>query len=520
MLTEETARVKRNRERNFIRIGYMILAILLEIAWLYWAVTSLNKTFPWLSTTVHLISFVVVLIVYGRHLDPSIKLPYIMLIMAFPIVGVMLYFLSEFGASVQVMRKRQKVIDGTLFPLLQAKVGIPAGKPSKYTAVNNECSYIYHASGYPWYRGNDAHFFSSAEEGLKSQIEELKKAQKYIFMEYHAVEDAESFAPVHQILRERAAAGLDVRLFYDDLGSIEKVNKSFCELLNGEGIKCRIFNNVNPALRVFMNNRDHRKLTIIDGVVGFTGGYNLSDEYFNLTHPFGEWKDTGVIVRGNAVQSMTAQYLEMWNLMQPEQDTWETLAPFFVSSPEEPDAKGIIQPYADSPLDEEHVGENVYLNMIHASEHYIYFMTPYLIIPDEFSHALQLAAKRGVDVRIITPGIPDKKIVFQETRSYYAALATAGVRIFEYTPGLVHAKECVVDDVAATCRTINLDYRSFCHHFENGVFFANCAPASESLEDFYQTFPDCHEVTEEFNKHRSYPLRIWQCILRLFAPLM
>lgn len=177
--------------------------------------------------------------------------------------------------------------------------------------------------------------------------------------------------------------------------AILKVNKSFCELLNGEGIKCRIFNNVNPALRVFMNNRDHRKLTIIDGVVGFTGGYNLSDEYFNLTHPFGEWKDTGVIVRGNAVQSMTAQYLEMWNLMQPEQDTWETLAPFFVSSPEEPDAKGIIQPYADSPLDEEHVGENVYLNMIHASEHYIYFMTPYLIIPDEFSHALQLAAKRA-----------------------------------------------------------------------------------------------------------------------------
>ena len=273
------------------------------------------------------------------------------------------------------------------------------------------------------------------------------------------------------------------------------------------------------ALNLFLNNRDHRKLTVIDGRVGFTGGYNLANEYFNLTHPYGHWKDTGIKITGDAVRSLTVTFLEMWNAVRGDDHNdrdYDRYLPRYDYYAEE---DGFVIPYADSPMDREQVGENVYISVAGYAKDYAWFATPYLILTDEMSHALSLAAKRGVDVRIITPGIPDKKLVYFITRSYYQPLVAGGVRIFEYTPGFSHCKMSIADDRIATCGTINLDYRSLYHHFENGCLFAYCSAVAEVKKDFEKTMAECREVTAEYMAPGA-GRQLKQLILRLFAPLM
>ena len=319
------------------------------------------------------------------------------------------------------------------------------------------------------------------------------------------------------VLKDRAAHGVEVRIFYDDVGSIGFINHDFRKRMEENDIACRVFNPIIPVLSVFMNNRDHRKITVIDGKVGFTGGYNLANEYFNITHPYGHWKDTGIRLEGDAVKSLTVMFLEMWNAVKKTDQDYQKYLP---ETDYQAKQDGFIQPYADSPLDDEHVGESVYMNLIAHAKKEIYFTTPYLIITDEMNRALGLAAKRGGDVRIITPGIPDKKLIYKVTRSYYAGLVRQGVRIYEYTPGFIHAKQCVCDGEAATCGTINMDYRSLYLHFENGAFLYNCDAVKEMRKDFEHIFAESTEVTEKYKSGRSAVLRGTQCLLRLFAPLM
>lgn len=318
-------------------------------------------------------------------------------------------------------------------------------------------------------------------------------------------------------MKDRAAHGVEVRIFYDDVGSIGFINHDFRKRMEENDIACRVFNPIIPVLSVFMNNRDHRKITVIDGKVGFTGGYNLANEYFNITHPYGHWKDTGIRLEGDAVKSLTVMFLEMWNAVKKTDQDYQKYLP---ETDYQAKQDGFIQPYADSPLDDEHVGESVYMNLIAHAKKEIYFTTPYLIITDEMNRALGLAAKRGVDVRIVTPGIPDKKLIYKVTRSYYAGLVRQGVRIYEYTPGFIHAKQCVCDGEAATCGTINMDYRSLYLHFENGAFLYNCDAVKEMRKDFEHIFTESTEVTEKYKSGRSAVLRGTQCLLRLFAPLM
>lgn len=348
-------------------------------------------------------------------------------------------------------------------------------------------------------------------------------------MEYHAIEAARAFGRIMDVLTEKVKEGVEVRVFYDDIGSIGFINTDFVKKLNSLGIQCRVFNPVGPLANVFLNNRDHRKITVIDGQVGFTGGYNLADEYFHLKEPFGFWKDTGLRLEGPAVKSLTVTFLEMWNAVNKDdaddRDYSRYLPDTVFDASTAPEdlaeaAAGFVQPYADSPLDHEHVGENVYMSLAESAKDYVWFMTPYLLITDEMSSALGLAAKRGVDVRIVTPGIPDKKLVYQLTRSYYASLVRNGVRIFEYTPGFCHAKMSVADDEAATCGTINMDYRSLYHHFENGCIMYKSQAVLGIKKDFESFFPECREVTEQYRTGRSHFLRLWQLILRLAAPLM
>ena len=463
--------------------------------------------------------------IYGTSTNSAMKMPWIIVILAFPILGILIYLL--FGRSIvtRAVKKRFNSIEESYKKSLSQDENILKEVKDKDIYIYNQFNYLSDHEGYPVYKNTDIEFYSIGEEGLEAQLTELEKAEKFIFMEYHAIEEASSFDRIKDVLIKKAAAGVEVRLFYDDVGSIFFLNKDFIKEMRANGIDCRVFNPIKIAFNMFMNNRDHRKITVVDGKVGYTGGYNLANEYFNYTHPYGEWKDTGIRLEGDAVASLTAAFLEMWESSGKTSAGVDVLdieaqKKYLVQHPYQAKQTGYIQPYADCPLDGIQVGEDVYISIVNKADRYCWFMTPYLIITDEMTHALSLAARRGVDVRIITPGIPDKKLIYSITRSFYHNLVQDGVRIYEWTPGFCHAKMSVADDCMATCGTINLDYRSLYHHFENGCFMADCDAVLDIRRDMEQTLEQCREVTEKYKSGRSATLRLGQLFLRLFAELL
>ena len=351
--------------------------------------------------------------------------------------------------------------------------------------------------------------------------EELSQAKKYIFIEYFIINDGVMWRTILDILEKKAAEGVDVRLIYDGFGCLTTLPYKYDEEIRKKGIKCVIFNPFRPFLNIIQNNRDHRKLCIIDGWVGFTGGVNLADEYINQRERFGHWKDTAVMLKGEAVWNMTIMFLHMWDviLRSREPVDYTKYLPHAIHK-EEFEGSGFIQPFSDTPLDHEIVGENVYMNIINRAKHYVYICTPYLIIDNEMMTSLCLAAKSGIDVRIMTPGIPDKKMVFLLTQSYYQQLIEAGVKIYEYQPGFLHAKSFVCDDEVAVVGTINLDYRSLYLHFEDGVWMYKNDAIADIKRDFLDTLEYCNPVGVEFCTGRKLPVRIMQNILRLFAPML
>ena len=518
--TNKTLESKKETQNGVKRGVFAGAAIVLQMFAIYLLYFGLESKYAWISSIITLMALFLVLFIYGKNETPSVKMPWLILISAFPILGVFLYFMLGINAGTRKMVRRYKELDKDLLPLLPDKEDVIKELESRNFSVANQCRYINDYAFYPVYNNSDVRFYADALDGYKDQIAELGKAKKFIFMEYHAIQDGKSFAAIHEILKQKAAEGVDVRLFYDYVGSMGFIGNSFVKKMEADGIKCRVFNPMNPVLNFFVNNRDHRKITVIDGKVGFTGGYNLADEYFHFTEPFGHWLDTGLRIEGEAVKSLTVTFLENWNAIRDDDDDDDEYRKFLPDIPYEVKEKCYIQPYADSPLDNEHVGENVYMNVLRNARRYAWFITPYLIITDEMTSAFAMAAKSGADVRIITPGIPDKKLIYSITRSYYAQLAKNGVRIFEYTPGFCHAKQCVSDDMVATCGTINLDFRSLYHHFENGALLSDCKAVTDIKNMFEETFPKCREVTEQYRSGRTSFLRLKQLILRLFAPLL
>lgn len=511
-------------------VGRLVLSFLLlavQLVLIFLMLTKVRGYASWIDGTLKILSLITVLILYSRDQTSNMKLPWIVILLVFPVFGIGLYLLVGFNSGTERMRRRYRQVDDVLLPTLSDKPGLAAheGAMEKLSHMDKRLSgvsaYIYRNSQYPLYNNSGIEYFHDAAEALLAQKAALVHAKKFIFMEYHAIEDTQSWREIQAILEQKAAQGVDVRVFYDDMGSIGFINTEFADRMQKKGIACRVFNPVVPVLNLFLNNRDHRKITVVDGRVGFTGGYNLADEYFNITHPYGRWKDTGVKITGAAVRSLTATFLENWYGGIKEERALEEdlnlLCPPGVSVQME---NAFIQPYADSPLDDIHVGEDVYMSLIQGAQTYCYLVTPYLILTDEMVHSLALAARRGVDVRIVTPGIPDKKLVYQVTRSYYHALASKGVRIYEWTPGFCHCKMCVTDDKAAICGTINMDYRSFYHHFENGCLYMNCQAVQDTKDDFIRLFSQSAEVTKTYADGRGAIMRFGQLILRLFAPLL
>ncbi|MBO5371358.1 MAG: cardiolipin synthase [Lachnospiraceae bacterium] len=508
---------KRIVKNSIGRCMFVVISLFVQVGWFVLWILELNQYSAEISLLCSLLALVVVLGIYGRHMNAAFKIPWMILIMVFPVLGLCLYFLIGHSRANRRMRKYFEKIEQTSKGLLVQDKNIIAQLEKEDFSVANQARYLAEYGKYPVYQNTDAVFYDDASKGLEAQKEALWQAKDFIFMEYHAIEDSKAFAGLREILRKKAAEGVEVRIIYDDIGSVGFINTGFIRQMEKEGIKCRVFNPMLPIVNVFMNNRDHRKIMVIDGKIGFTGGYNLADEYFNLTHPYGWWKDTGIRLQGDAVRSFTVMFLEMWNAIRQSDKSYDR---YLKKSVYRGNEQGYIQPYADSPLDNENVGENVYMNLLKHAKHKIYFTTPYLIISDEMSRELCLAAKRGVDVRIITPGIPDKKLVFKVTRSYYAPLVAAGVKIFEYTPGFIHAKQCVCDGELAAIGTINMDYRSLYFHFENGVLLYKTDAIQAIQRDFEETFLQSEEVTKKYRYQNSTVLRIGQCLLRLLAPLL
>lgn len=504
---------KKPRRNSVGRAIFVALSLILQVGWLLLLIVELNTYSTYISLFTSILTSVVVLRLYSKRTNSAYKMPWIMVMMALPVMGLSLYLLTEVALTPKSIGKRLNGIQAETQALLQQKPEVMEALEAEDRSAANQCRYLCSYAASPVYSNTKVDYFGHGREALEPMLADLEQAKDFIFMEYFIVEDKESFSRIRQVLARKAAEGVDVRLMYDDIGSIGYVNWDFARELNRDGIRCLVFNPALPFLNLFMNNRDHRKITVIDGKIGYTGGYNLADAYFGLEFPYGQWKDTGIRLEGEAVRSLTATFLELWAVTSRE----PVQAEKYLTVSHSVEASGFVQPYADSPLDKEEAAENVYLNLISGAEKYVWFITPYLIITDELSRALELAAKRGVDVRIMTPGIPDKKTVYAVTRSYYARLVSQGVRIFEYAPGFCHGKQCLVDGKMASIGTSNLDYRSLYLHFENNVLLYGCEALGDMEADFAETFALCREVTASY---RSAPLRIWQCILRLFAPML
>ncbi|NCA96960.1 MAG: cardiolipin synthase [Bacteroidia bacterium] len=508
--------------KNFLkmhlwRLLIVLLLFLAQIAIIILGIVYISDYYPIVYVFFLAISVVVVLIIIGNRSNPSYKISWLVLILVFPVFGGFLYLI--FGNKKMSRRQRKMVMkmDHLIEQATKKTEDVLNHLETIDLDAHKQSSYIKNATGFGPYRGSESVYFPSGESFLGTLLGEISKAKKFIFIEYFIIAEGQIWNQIKDLLIRKVHEGVDVRLIYDDMGCISTLPHDYDRQMSRLGIKTFAFNRFLPFLNARINNRDHRKMMIIDGTTAFTGGINLADEYFNLKNRFGYWKDNALMIRGDAVRSMTLMFLTFWSVLSGQ---FEDIEPFLARSKElNLGDQGVIQPYADTPLDEEAVGENVYLNMMGRAKKRIYITTPYLILDNEMIIAFCNAAKQGIDVRIITPGIPDKKIVYQVTRSYYRRLIEAGVRIYEYIPGFIHQKVFLSDDDFVTIGTINLDFRSLYLHFENGVWIYK-SPIIKAVEsDFDNILLNSREVTLADTK-AGLLHRLWISFLRGFATLL
>ena len=509
-------------KRVFGRAFLTFLSVLFQIGWFTLFMSLLGFRYPVFAGFVRAVSVVVVLLLVNRRSNPSYKLAWIILILSLPMVGFAVYLMFGRSRVAGKVRESFEKADLLTVPLMTEKEEDRALLNSADEQIDRQSVYLRDHAHFPVYRHTATEYFAEGETLFRRMVEELEKAEHFIFLEYFIIDNGEMWATILDILERKATAGVDVRLVYDDVGCVNTLPAHFYRELRSRGIRCEVFNPFRPIVSVVLNNRDHRKIMVIDGHTGFTGGINLADEYINRKSRFGHWKDTGVMLRGEAVWNFTVMFLQMWSVITGDDSELKAAGKY---RPVPPDGQefsndGFVQPYSDTPLDSETVGENVYLSMIGRARRYVYIFTPYLIIDNEMMTALCLAAKSGVDVRIVTPGIPDKKIIFALTRSYYDQLLDAGVKIYEYVPGFLHAKCFLCDDEVAVVGTINLDYRSLYLHFECGVWMYGSRAVSQVKDDASDIIHVSREVTKEECAGRKLPVRLLQSLLRLMAPML
>lgn len=502
----------------FNRLVIFGLALLVQLGWFLIFIVRLSNYSAYISTGLTALSILAVLGIINKDENPVYKLAWVVPILIAPLFGGLLYLMAGNKKPSRGMRRKlEKVGKKTDEFYVQGDSLLPELEEQD-AYVSGQMRYIEKQAGYPVCKNTTAKYYEVGDTMFPDMLHELEKAEHFIFLEYFIVEEGRMWDAILKILEQKAAEGVEVRVIYDDMGSIHTLPMGYSLQLEQRGIKCIVFNPFVPFLSLVMNNRDHRKMLIVDGHTVFSGGINLADEYINEKLRFGHWKDTGFCLRGDAVWNYTMMFLQMWNAFRDEKEDFLIYRPH-TWHPEPFVSDGYVQPYGDSPLDSEISGENIYINILNQAKHYVYIFTPYLIIDNEMQTALCLAAKRGVDVRIVTPGIPDKKLVYQLTRSYYPPLLQAGVRIYEYTPGFIHAKSYVCDDEVAVVGTINMDYRSLYLHFECGTYFYRCSIVHTVKKDSLETMEKSREI-QVSDTRQGFFGGLLCAVLRVFAPLL
>ena len=476
-----------------------------------------------ISFTLAIISMLVVILVINQNKNPAYKLTWSIIILTFPIFGGLMYLAASLQSSTYLFKKKAAKAKAVVEPYLHQDPAITEEIRAVSRTTAAHVSYLATKASFPVYKNTEVTYLPSGEAKFDCLMEELRRAKRFIFLEYFIIQEGIMWDSILKLLISKAKEGVDIRLIWDGMGCIGTLPKNYDKTLRELGIKVMIFNPFVPIATVIQNNRDHRKIVVIDGHTAFTGGINLADEYINAYDRFGHWKDAAVMLRGDAVKSFTMMFLGHWYMANPTDPYIDKFlyrpAPgeFIIPTSR---ADGYVQPYADTPLDGECVGELVYFNMINKAEDYIYIMTPYFIPDNELLTALCFAAKSGIDVRIITPHIPDKWYVQQVTRSFYGVLLDAGVKVYEYTPGFIHSKVTVSDDRIAAVGSINFDYRSLYLHFECAALIYNNPAILDAKRDFTEALKVSEEVTPEIYKKMRGRHGLVMSLLKLFAPLL
>ena len=498
----------------FSRLGLVVITIIAELVLLVGAYLWAFSYFKWLVLVQFVFTIIMILYLFNCSMDASAKLTWLFLIMLAPVpASIFLWFTQKNFGHRMVKERTAELIEATKDMLQQDKDTLYAPELIE-SGTDDLCRYVNRSGCFPIYKNTSTTFFPSGEAKFEAMLEELKKAEKFIFLEYFIITEGFMWGSILKILADKAAQGVDVRVMYDGMCEISTLTADYPKRLAKLGIKCKPFSAIHPFLSSHYNYRDHRKILVIDGKVAFNGGVNLADEYINKEERFGHWKDTAVMVKGQAVESFTLMFLQMWNLTEQEVK-WDECK---VEASAESD--GYVMPYCDCPLDGERVGESVYMDILYRAKHYVHIMTPYLILDNELETALKYAAQRGVDVKIILPGIPDKKIAYSLAKSHYSQLVKYGVKIYEYDPGFVHAKIFVSDNEKAVVGTINLDYRSLYHHFECATYMYKTSCVSEIEADYQETLKKCSAVTNESIKNEKIFYKVFGAIVKILAPLM
>ena len=456
----------------------------------------------------------IIFVVYLLNADdnPSMRMNWIVIILIAPVFGVPMYLFNGRGAPTRKLHKRLQTAKAEIVAIERERGQCPSAQASGSMAV------VEKLGGFPVYADGTVQYYSCGEDAFAEMLAALEKAEKYILIEYFIIAHGKMWGEILKILLHKAMQGVRIRIIYDDFGCMVTLPPDYEKYLESlyENIQCVTFNDVVPVFAVRMNNRDHRKILVIDGETAFTGGINLADEYINEKQRFGHWKDSAVQITGGAVRSFVTSFFTVWNAVYRKKEDVSWYLPPIHAQDEKKQQR--IQPYDDSPLDSLPIAETAYAETIREAKRYVWICTPYLVLDDKMRETLCLAALRGVDVRIVTPAIPDKKTTYRLTRANYDVLLRAGVKIYEYTPGFIHAKSIVADDCYAIVGTVNFDYRSFYHHFENAVAFAYCDAVLDVKKDCENTFALSKEITKE--NYKQSPIgRVFDAVLRAFETL-
>lgn len=495
-----------------ILLGFLAQLLMLGVGYILLRNYSYLFYFLFLS-----ISAVAVVYIFNAPDNPDMKLSWMFPIAIFPVFGAIFYVTIVIQPGTKVLysrlREQAEYTKKYVLPRADARDRLRTESPH----MGQLAHYLERCDNSPVYDNTQVKYYALGDSQFVDMVEELKKAEKYIFMEFFIVAGGRMLGTILDILLEKARQGVEVRFMYDGTNVLWNLPNDFPRMLEEEGIRCKMFAPIRPVFSPHYNNRDHRKILVVDGRVAFTGGINLADEYINEKKRFGHWKDVGILVRGDAVERFTYMFLEMWNESEKEPDTREKyMLPPDASVP----GDGYAIPYSVCPLGTERVGERVYLEIINTAHTYVHIMTPYLILDYQMLMALIYAAKRGVEIVIIMPHIPDKKYAFVLAKTYYNQLLEAGVKIYEYEPGFVHAKVFVSDDVKAVVGTVNLDYRSLYHHFECGLILYRNSQIAVIEKDVRDTLEKCIEMTMEDYKKMKLTDRALGRLMRIVAPLM